>query len=147
VICVHPDPEYQLQTAALPLKVDREELYLVAPELWPELSGELRAIIFFTAINRDGVVFLWPVKLPGEDGRHDTWNASALDGAEAAKQQWVRVASNTSLGAYDVFTTESTFSAPAWPQLTLRELLRTAFRDRFIEDINHPVLKRLRGEF
>jgi hypothetical protein len=30
--------------------------------------------------------------------------------------------------------------------VTLDKLLELAFRDRFIEDIDHPVLRRLRGE-
>jgi hypothetical protein len=30
--------------------------------------------------------------------------------------------------------------------LTLKELLRIAFKDRFIDTYEHPVLRRLRGE-
>jgi hypothetical protein len=58
-IRVHPDPAFQIETAVLELKEDRE-MYLVDPALWPEMSTEAtfgpRAI--FTAVNTLGVVFL-----------------------------------------------------------------------------------------
>lgn len=66
----HPDEEYHLQTAVLELKEERET-YLVDPALWPVLAGEVTPKVLFTAINRQGVVFLWQVLLPGEDGRID----------------------------------------------------------------------------
>ncbi|MGH7138677.1 MAG: hypothetical protein ACREHD_23270, partial [Pirellulales bacterium] len=74
----HPEESYRVQTCVLELKEDRE-LYLVAPALWPELATEPtfgpRAL--FTAQNRQGVVFVWPVRLPGPDGKIDDWNRSA----------------------------------------------------------------------
>src|SRR5262245_26456009 len=73
-IRVHPSEESRLVTAVVELKEERET-YLVAPALWPELAGEAtfspRAL--FTAVNRQGVVFLWPVRLPGPDGKLDDW--------------------------------------------------------------------------
>lgn len=142
----HPDADYRLQTAALPFKAEREELHLVAPALWRELPGDLRRIELFVAINREGVVFLWPVKLPGADGRLDTWNASLIDAINYARQRWVRVAANMALGGYEVFTPTGDLPDPDWPATPMRELLRTAFRDHFIDSLDHPILKRLRGE-
>ena len=69
-IRVHQDPAFRLETAILELKEERES-YLVSPNLWPELSGELTPKVLFTAINRQKVLFLWPIRLPGEEGRHD----------------------------------------------------------------------------
>jgi hypothetical protein len=74
-IQVHPDESYRIQTCVLELKEDRE-IYLVDPELWPLLAAEStfgpRAL--FTGINRQGVLFVWPIRLPGHDGRIDDWN-------------------------------------------------------------------------
>jgi hypothetical protein len=50
------------------------------------------------------------------------------------------------LGAYDVFQATGDLPEPEWPGLPFRELLRVAFRDRFIQSEDHPVLRRLRGE-
>ena len=142
----NPAQAYRMQTAGLFLKVDREELYLVAPALWAELSNELRPVLIVTTISREGVLSMWPIKLPGPDGRHDTWNASALDAVVEAGKQWIRVVSNIPLGAYEILTTSAALAEPEWPTLPFRELLRIAFRDRMIESLDHPVLKRLRGE-
>lgn len=48
---------------------DEREMYLVNPDLWSQVSGELVPVVLITAINRQGVVFVWPVRLPGADGR------------------------------------------------------------------------------
>ncbi|HEY7157900.1 MAG TPA: hypothetical protein VH575_28340 [Gemmataceae bacterium] len=144
---VHPDESYRLQTTVIELKEDRET-YLVAQSLWPDLAGEStfspRAL--FTAINRQGVLFLWPIRLPGADGRVDEWSRTALEAAEMAARGWVRVAANLSLGAYEVFQATGQLGEPAWPSTPFSELLRVAFKERFIDSLDHPVLRRLRGE-
>ena len=85
-IRVHADDTYRLETAVLELKEDRET-YIVSPDLWPELPGELTPKVLYTTINRQGVLTLWPIRLPGEDGRVDQWNASALEAAEMAQSR------------------------------------------------------------
>src|SRR5262245_35849384 len=65
---VHPDPAYRENFALIELKDDRED-FLVRPEILPELAGEVVYKTLFTAINRQGIVFLWPVKLPAPDDR------------------------------------------------------------------------------
>lgn len=144
---VHPDPDFRLQTAVLELKEDRET-YLVDPSLWPELATEstFSPRGLFTAVNRQGVLFLWPVRLPGPDGKIDEWSRSALEAAGMAQGRWVRVQANMSLGAYEVYKSTADLPAPEWPDVQFRELLRVAFRDRHITTLDHPVLKRLRGE-
>lgn len=145
----HPDSAYRLQTAVVELKEDRGgETYLVAPHLWPALAGEStfspRAL--FTAVNRQGVPFIWPVRLPAADGRLDEWSRTALEAADLARTGWIRAAANMALGAYDVFQATGDLPEPEWPDLPFRELLRVAFRERFIQSEDHPVLRRLRGE-
>lgn len=145
---VHPAEDYRLQTAVIELKEERGEIYLITPALWPELTTEAtfapRAL--FTAVNRQGVLFLWPVRLPGPDGKVDEWSRTALEAAARAEKRWVRVVANMPLGAYDVYEATGQLSEPEWPDLPLCDLLRIAFRDRYITDLSHPVLKRLRGE-
>ena len=142
---VHPDPAYQIETAVLEFKEERET-FLVAPELRDELLGELTPKALFTTINRQKVVSLWPIILPGEDGRINSWSESAMDAATLGQKKWVRVSANMSLGAYDVFEATGEIPEPEWPELDLGQILEIAFKGRFIKDSNHPVLKRLRGE-
>jgi hypothetical protein len=65
---VHPNPTYRDNFPVIELKDEREE-YVVTADLLPELVGEFVSKTLFTAINRQGVVFLWPVRLPDPQGR------------------------------------------------------------------------------
>ena len=142
---VHPSEEYRIQTAVLELKEERET-YLVDPAIWSELPGDIVPVTLFTTINRQGVVFLWPIRLPGEDGRQSEWHRSAYEAAELAMQNWVKVQANMSLQAYEVSIATANIPEPEWPDKTFQELLTVAFRDRFIDTSDHPVLRRLRGD-
>ena len=141
----HPDESYRLETAVLELKEERET-YLVDPDIWHELPGEIVPKVLFTTINRQGVLTIWPVRLPGEDGRHDEWNRSALEAAEMAQKRWVRVAANMGLGAYEVYEAVGNIPEPEWPDVDFQEILRICFKDHFITTMDHPVVRRLRGE-
>ena len=142
---VHPLEDMCFQTAVLELKDDRET-YLVDRALWNELQGEIVPKVLFATINRQGVLALWPIRLPGSDGRQDQWNQSALGAASMAKTRWIRIAANMSLGAYDVFEATGNLPDPVWPELTLQQIIEIAFKDRYITSLDHPGLRRLRGE-
>jgi hypothetical protein len=121
---VHPDPTYRENFNVIELKDDRED-YLVRPELVPELAGEITFKTVYTAINRQGVVFLWPVKIPGPDERRKMdWLRSAREAAEMAMQCWIRVVANMSLGAYEMIPPGSVIADPVWPELSYQELNR-----------------------
>jgi len=141
---VHPNPEYQAVLAVIELKDDRE-LYLVLPSVARELSGEFAMATIYTAINRQGVLFLWPVRLPAPDGRILEWHRSASEAADLAMRRWIRVKANMALGAYEIFEAASTIPDPEWPELSFQELLRIAFRGRLVDRLDHAVIKRLRG--
>ena len=143
-IRVHPDPAYRMPVAMLELKDDRE-IYLVDRGLVSELPGEVTGRSLFTAVNRQGVVFLWPARLPNPDGRRDEWSRSALEAAELATRRWIRVVSNMSLGAYEVFEATGDLAEPEWPDVAYNKLLEIAFRDRFIRTADHPAIQKLRG--
>jgi hypothetical protein len=141
---VHPDPAYRLEAAILELKQERET-YLVEPGLLSELPGEVSAKILCTAITRQQIVFLWPVRLPNPDGRHDEWSRSALQAAEMAKTRWIRLVANMNLGAYEIYEAAANLPDPEWPETDFKTLLQIGFRDHFIQDLGHPAIKKLRG--
>jgi hypothetical protein len=144
---VHPSEDYRLTTAVIELKEDRET-YLVAKPLWAQLVAEatFRPQLLVTAVNRQGVVFLWPCNLPRQEGKLDEWTRTAQEAIQRAQHGWVRMTANMSLGAYDVYESGGQLSEPEWPAVPFRKLLETAFRSRFIDTLDHPVLCRLRGE-
>jgi hypothetical protein len=141
---VHPGPEYRAALAVIELKDDRE-MYLVPPLIARDLPGEFAMTTIYTTINRQGVIFLWPVRLPTPDGRVNEWNRSAAEAAELAMRGWIRVKANHGLGAYELFAAASSIPDPEWPELPFQELLRIGFRDRLVNGLDHAVVKRLRG--
>jgi hypothetical protein len=143
---VHPAPDYRENFAMIDLKEERED-FLVRPELLPELAGEVIYKTIFTAINRQGVVFLWPIRLPAPDDRKSDWARSAREAAEMAMEgKWVRLKANMSLGAYEITVAESVMAEPVWPEVSFQELVRIAYRDRMVTTLDHAVVKRLRGQ-
>jgi hypothetical protein len=143
-IRVHADQDHRFQTGLLEFQEERES-YLVAPPLWAELPGDLIPKVLLTAINRQGVVFLWPIRLPGADGRHDEWNRSALEAAQMAEKGWIKVVANMSLSAYEVYEATGDIPDPEWPEHDIEALIRIAFKDRLITSMDHPVIRKLQG--
>jgi hypothetical protein len=142
---VHPDPTFREAFAVIELKEDREH-YLIMSDIAAAFPTEIVTEMLYTAINRQRVVFLWPVRLPASDGRVNEWHRSLQEAAERAMQHWIRVTANMNLGAYEITEATAKMPDPEWPEYSFHDLLRIGFRDRVIGSLDHPVLKRLRGE-
>jgi hypothetical protein len=141
---VRVHPELRIETAVLELKEDGDT-YLISPAMRAELPGEIVAKALLLAVNRQGSVFFWPIRLPDETGRLDEWNRSAAEAAKLAQSQWIRLAANRSLGAYETYVATGDLPEPEWPEKPLQELVRLAFRDKFVDSPDHPIVARLRG--
>jgi len=139
-------PEWRLTPVALIELKDEHETYVLTPAAAAAAPGEFNLYTLFPAITRQGVVMLWPVRLPGVDGRSNRWHESAHDTAVRAATGWTRMAANMGLGAYDVYQATADIPEPQWPDTTLDALVEIAFRQHVIDDLDHPVLRRLRGE-
>jgi hypothetical protein len=144
-IRVHPDPSYRMVFGMLDMKEDRED-YLVVPELVSALPGEVVVKIIYTTVNRAGIIRLWPIRIAGPDEKDMLWWRSAHDAANKATTHWVRVKANMMLGANEYFIAESEIPDPDWREVApFQVLLADAYRTRIIRDLDHPVLKKLRG--
>jgi hypothetical protein len=141
---VHSDPAYRRNILCIDIKDDREE-YLVRPEIAPELVGETVMKTIFTAITRQGTVFMWPCRIPPPDAKDLVWWSSMREAATEATKTWIRVRANMNLGAYEMAAAEGKIPDPVWPRETFQELLRIAYRDKMIDRVDHPVIRRLRG--
>ena len=147
---VHPNKEYRDAFAVIELKEDRE-VYIVPPDIASFLPGEYVMVMLYTAITRQGDLFVLYARLPGEDGKDTEWWRSLREGAELAMTEWVRIKANNSLGAYDIFQAgdgkggDKKIPEPTWPELSFKEILRIAFKGRIVLSLDHPVIKRLRG--
>lgn len=146
-IRVRAGQEWQFETGLFK-EEESSEFYMVAPTLWMEIPDEVKPTCLRMCISRNSSVpFLWPIRLPGPDGRPNRWHESAAAAARIAERDWLKVPSDMSAGCYVPVVSQAQFSEPEWPaDLDMSGVLRLAFRDRFIGDVDHPVLRRLRGE-
>ena len=141
----HTDKRYTFDTVLI-FDAENNEYYTVVPFLRGQLSQETVQVRISVAMNRNGDLFLWLVKLPKEDDRSNRWNDSALAAFEHALAKWVRVVSNIRTGCYDVYEAAGINIEPEWPDLTFQEILKLCFKDRHIDSLDHPFLMKLRGE-
>jgi hypothetical protein len=137
-------PTFHMDTAILELEQDRE-VYMVDRGLRAALAEELKRVTLWATINRTGALFLWPLSLPDAKGKRNPWSESARRGAELAQHCWVRVSSNMANGQYDIGKAVSVMSDPEWPKLSFDEILEIAFKDAWIDSMDHPAVKTLRG--
>jgi hypothetical protein len=143
---VRPGPEWRVLAATIYLR-EEGDTFLVHPELVPELREYVKPTLLYLAQNRQGVAFIWPCRMPDPNGRRrDEWAASAHRAAAMAEERWVRVAADMSLGSYVVTVAPEGLPEPEWPAKSFAELLEICFRDTFVKDRNHTVLRTLRGE-
>jgi hypothetical protein len=146
-IRVHPDPAWRLQTLVLEVKAYRDT-YLIHPSLRDELLARHEVVpkVLFTTITRQGVLLLWPIRLPDRDGRLDSWNHSALEATQPAMTHWVRVVPNHDLRGYEVLQATNLSDDPVWPAISFEEVVKIARKHRLIDSWDHPVLRQLRGD-
>src|SRR4029450_4412404 len=71
---VNPDPAYRLDMMVL--KFDGES-FIVVRGLLPALATEVEPVRMYTCLSRVNVLFLWPVRLPGSDGKDNAYWSSA----------------------------------------------------------------------
>jgi hypothetical protein len=141
---VRPGDEWQIQAALLDWKEDRTQFY-ITPALYPNLETEATLVILRTVVTTQGSVSLWPLKMPGADGRDNEWWQSARRAAALAESNWVRMITNNAARSYDVITPEADYGEPARPSQSFSELLKIAFAGKIIETLDHPVVAELRG--
>ena len=140
---VHPSEDYRLECFVV--EIDGDDTYLIDPELVGLMTGLARPVRLHLYVTRHGAPALWPLKLPGEDGKTNPWHESAAECAGIAMEKWVRLIPNRELGAYDVVVADGIPTEPAWPNKDMGELVTKAFRDRYVDSEDHPLVHELLG--
>lgn len=144
-IRVHPEWELEVHMFEDKDSTDKD-IYLVGPTALEVLAGEWTRKILYPYMDRRGDVFIWPITLPDENGNWNDWSESAYQAAQMAKKDWVRVASNKNVGAYEVYTPKNQeFEDPDWSEYDFQVLVDKAFKDRYINDPEHEIIKKLHG--
>jgi hypothetical protein len=140
---VHPDEEYRLYNVPV-VEDDKRDTHIVAAEL--EVPEDLQRFVsnvnLVTCINPKGTLFLWPFKNSTND-----WSRSASRIVRRAVGEWVRLRADMDASCYRLETAPAELRAiePEWPKMTFEEILNTAFEDKCIDSLDHPVIRSLRG--
>ncbi len=142
------DEEYSMDANILSLKTDNE-WYLIDPDILPDiqLESQLKVMTIYMCVTMSSTPFVTCIPQPDEMGKINSWHESGHRTMEEAKQCWVRRQADRSNGGYIITKAmNAKLPDPKWPTMTLSEIIERAFEKFYIDDINHPVLQRLRGE-
>ena len=145
---VTPGEEYSANINILQMKTDNE-WYLVDEDILPEiqLESQLKVMQLYVCVTQNSTPFVCLIPLPDSDGRLNSWHESGHKSMEEAKSFWVRRQADRSNGGYLITKAiNSMLPDPKWPSEPLEDLIEKAFDRYYIDKIDHPVLRRLRGE-
>jgi len=142
---VCPEESYRIQAATLDIRANRET-YIVLPEVAEEIQDVIRIQTLYLGVTRQEDIFIFPVTLPGVDGKDNPWNESSREAAERAMTKWVRMSADMAAGCYKIYEALGELPEPVWPDHTFQQILNVAFKNRVIDSLEHPVLQQLRGE-
>ena len=140
---VHRDPAFN---GVFPLYSDsmakRYDPYLIAPELMdslpPQVKVNIKSVRLAVAATDSGRPFLWFIAQTGSD-----WHESGDQCILTAMTQWIKVLPDGS--GYRQEYPEVDLPEPVFPDWSFAEYLARAFKDRYIDDLAHAVIKRLAG--
>ena len=124
---------------------ERDDHYVVMPELWGEVDPLAQPTRLVLAVDSNDIPFIWPLAIPDED-KPLSWHTTAMDADALAKDCWVRMQANLSLGAYENIWSKDKLPEPIWPEATWPKLMEIAFKQKIIDSHEHIVLRKLRGE-
>jgi hypothetical protein len=143
-----PDEDYSMDAHILSLKAENE-WYMIDPDILPEiqLESQLRVRTVYVCVTMNSTPFVTCIPQHDEMGKINSWHQSGHITMEEAKQCWVRRQADKANGGYTITKAiNAMLPDPKWPTMTLNEIIGRAFDKFYIDDINHPVLQRLRGE-
>ncbi len=142
------DEEYSMDANILSLKTDNE-WYLIDPDILPDiqLESQLKVMTIYMCVTMSSTPFVTCIPQPDEMGKINSWHNSGHRTMEEAKQCWIRRQADKANNCYLVTKAmNAKLPDPKWPTMTLSEIIDRAFDKFYINDIQHPVLQRLRGE-
>ena len=140
---VHPDEDFTACFSLLEDKGYRNNIYVVHPNLVEQVGQDAFEAQLHLAVNRDGEYFILYCKFPSRPD--EPYATTRLEVVEESKQSWVRMMSKDDGDGYQALKAGAALSDPIWPDKPFMELLEN-IGDRVIDDSDHPLLKRLRGD-
>jgi len=141
-----PRENHHLVVGSIADKQDVGKVYIVASALLDPVKAEfaraVRGVELVLAHSLAGASIVWPVPLAEDRGgkRNSTQRAAC----EQSKTRWVNMASEK--GQYEITTVNNPREVD-WDSFPpFRDVLRQAASERLIDSMDHPLLRKLRGE-
>jgi hypothetical protein len=111
-----------------------------------EYGKGIRKYALVPTIDRDGNIRVWPHSLASE-GQAESWYASRCLVIAEGVQRWIRYEPNTNESRYEIITAKDQSLKAKWPlDLEYEELVKKAIGDHYVGELNHPVVRSLRGD-
>lgn len=126
-------------------KKESGETYLIAPNVAQLINELVRPVRLHAVIDRQDNMRLVPLPLPPLNGNLNPWHESLAIAIEHAKEKWIRLSANRSLGRYEVFEATADLPEPTWPSHSIEKLVEVAFAGKIITTPDHPIVQSLLG--
>ena len=142
-------PEFRPIVPMVDCEMGMERHYFaVTPEMVEALAGigiTVTDHTLYLTITSRGAVRIVPVRQANSDGEQNEYARTKEIALLQAREQWVRLYTDTKTACYKVFPAPAgRFAAPQWPPLKPAKIFRLAFRDkgRLIDSPEHALFQK-----
>ena len=136
---VHPNSDYHFDV--LICEDQYNPTHLVNPSLQTSLNHFVKRKTLVTVITRNGEVKLFPIR----SGANDKWAESTKKAIELGVSDWVQLIPLRYKATYKVRVAKGSLPEPEWPNLSPEEIFTAAFEGFVINDLKHPLARKLLG--
>jgi hypothetical protein len=142
----NPDDEYPVAILKVKTDDDRKEVFILSAEIadLPHVAPKVRDASLIPCVTSTGRVYVWAKTIPDPADRlgFRIFDALARAGEEARKR-WIMISWDS--GALTIEDPRKPIEDdPRWPSgQTIEEIFEIAIRGVFIDDPDHPVIRRL----
>jgi len=141
-----PQENHHLVVGSITDKQDMGKVYIVSGALLDEVKMKfpkvVRAVDLVLTQILAGASLVWPVPLAEDRG--GKWNSTQRAACGQGKTRWTNKTSGR--GEYDILTVNNPKEVD-WDSFPpFRDILRQAASERLIDSLEHPLLRKLRGE-
>ena len=117
--------------------------FIVSQNIFEQFKRHCFRAKLVTCIDRQGGVFLWPLRI---NKKENSWNSSAREAAFLAETKWLsKLPHYNGATAYEFQQATGNLGEPNWPSNDFDDLMRIALKNYYINDQNHPVIQKLQG--
>jgi hypothetical protein len=143
-------PEGTMATGMTLVKGKMGELHAVRSELIPIVGPEVTKALVRASVTAcmtvDGAKFLWAILHPAGNANQQHYD-NAISARDLARSTWIRFYWDANQESHITVTPKhSTAADPKWPDATLDAWIDKAFRGKFIDNVDDPLFRKIRGE-